>query len=141
MKKKTESNIDKLKSKRRLNVQEQIAVKKDKIQSVAKYWRTNGISNPLAQVFKEKGIDIDKSIILDYEQDFPGNSSDEGIVLTPEGTFFEFDADLNSDRTELIELYSLIDVSDRFEIEEHKKGIGKTYGFLAMEVLKELNNE
>ena len=91
--------------------------------------------------FKDKGIEIEKCIILDYEQDFPGISTDEGIVLTPEGIFYEFDVDLNAGRTGLIELYSLVDVSDRFEISEHKKGIGKTYGFLAMEVLKALNKE
>ena len=79
--------------------------------------------------------------MLEYEQDFPGTSTDEGLILTGEGKFYEFDADLNNDKAELIELYSIVDVSGRFEIEEHKKGIGKTYGFLAMEVLNELNKE
>ena len=141
MKKRTETNIDNLKNQRRLNVQEQILVKKYKIYSEAKYWRIHGIPKPLEQVLREKGINIDKSIILNYEQDFLGISTDEGIVLTTDGIFYEFDADLNTDRTKLIELYSFTDVSEKFEIDEHKKGIGKTYGFLAIEVLKELNSE
>lgn len=139
MKKRTEVNIDNLKSKRRLNVQEQIALKKDKILTQARYWRTNGIPSPLKLIFKEKGIDVEKSIILEYQQYFPGIGTDIGILLTPEGEFFEFDVDLNSSKTELIELYSLTNVSEQFEIAEHKKGIGKTDGFLAMEVLNELN--
>ena len=134
-------NIEELENQRRLNVQEQITVKKDSILNEAKYWRGNGIPEPLEKLFKENGIEIDKSIIFEYEQDFPGISTDEGIVLTQDGKFYEFDADLNDDRTELIELYSFIDVSDRFEVNEHKNGIGKTYGFLAMEVLKELNKK
>lgn len=141
MKKRTESNIDKLKNQRRLNVQEQIALKKDLILNESKYWRENGIPKPLENICKEKGIEIDRSIIFEYEQDYPGISTDQGIILTPEGAFYEFDADLNDNRTELIELYSFVDVSDRFEIAEHKKGIGKTFGFLAMEVLTELNKK
>lgn len=139
MKKQTETNIDKLKHQRRLNVQEQISIKKNLILKEAKYWRKNGIPKPLEKVFLENDIDIEKSIVLGYEQDFPGISTDQGIVLTPNGVFYEFDADLNSNRTKLIELYSFIDVSAKFEIDKHKKGIGETYGFLAMEVLKELN--
>ena len=141
MKKRIETNIEKLKNQRRLNVKEQIAVKKDSILKEAKYWRENGVPKPLIKVFNENGIEIEESIILEYQQDFPGISTDEGIILTEKGKFYEFDADLNDDRTKLIALYSFVDVSDRFEIEEHKKGIGKTYGFIAMEVLKELNKK
>ena len=141
MKKGIETNIDKLKTQRRLNVQEQIAIRRDQIHSEANYWRTHGIPNPLKLVFMEKGIDIDKSIMLDYEQDFPGISTDVGMVLTLDGNLYEFDADLNPNRTELIELYSFTQISERFEINENKKGIGKTYGYLAIEVLKELNKD
>ena len=134
-------NVEKLKNQRRLNVQEQNLVKKDSILKEAKYWRNNGVPEPLKKVFKENKIELDESIILEYEQNFPGLSTDEGIVLTPKGKFYEFDADLNNDRTELIELYSFTDISNRFEIDEYKKGIGKTYGFLALEVLNELNEK
>lgn len=126
--------------KRRLNVQEQNLLSKEGILKVAKYWRMKGFPIALEVVFREKGIDLDTSIILDYEQNYPGRSTDEGILLTEEGIFYEFEADLNPDRTKLIELYAFLDVSNRFEICEHKKGIGKTYGFLAMEVLRELNS-
>lgn len=134
-------DTEKLKNQKQLNVQEQIAVKKERIIAEATYWRTNEIPSPLWSIFESKGIDVEKSIFLEYEQDFPGLSTDEGIILTPDGEFYQFEADLNSERTKLIELYLFQDVSERFEISEHKKGIGKTYGFLAMEVLKELNNE
>ena len=139
MKKKLETNINKLKAQRRLNVQEQNILKKDQILNEAKYWRINGIPYPLEQLFLAKGIHIDTSILLNYGQDSLGVSTDEGMVLTADAFFYKFDADLNPNRTALIELYSFVDVSDKFEINKHKKGIGKTYGYLAMEVLKELN--
>ncbi|AFM04748.1 hypothetical protein Fleli_2376 [Bernardetia litoralis DSM 6794] len=140
MKKRTETNIDKLKNQRQLNVPEQLSVKKNRILKGAKYWKEKGIPEPLKEIFKNHKIEIDKSIMLSYEQDLLGGSTDEGMILTIDGFFYEFDADLNSDRTELIELYSFINVSERFEINSHKKGVGKTYGALAKEVLKELND-
>jgi hypothetical protein len=141
MKNKKEVDIDSLKNQRQLNVQEQFAIKKERILSEAMYWRTNGIPSPLQSIFKEKGIDMEKSIFLEYEQDFPGLSTDEGIIVTPDGNFFEFEADLNEERTKLLELYSFKNVSERFEINGHKKGIGKTFGFLAIEVLNEINKK
>ena len=54
---------------RPLNVQEQIDIRKDNILSEAKYWREHGIPKILEQLFKEKGIDINKSIVLEYKQD------------------------------------------------------------------------
>ena len=77
--------------------------------------------------------------MIEYDQDYPGRSTDNGIILTKEGKFIEFDMDLNKERTELIELYIWKDITQRYEINAKKKGIGKTYGYLAMEVLKELN--
>ena len=54
MKKRTEINIDQLKSQRRLNVQEQLSVKKDSISKEAKHWRQNGIPKVLENVLKPK---------------------------------------------------------------------------------------
>ncbi len=141
MKKKTNTNINELKCQRGLNVQEQLILKKHDILLEATYWRKNSIPSPLGKIFAEKGIDINSSIILEYEQDYPGISTDEGIVLTNDKRFYKFDVDLNSNRSELVELYSFKDISDKFEVNGNKKGIGKTYGFLAMEVLEELNKE
>lgn len=125
---------------RPLNVQEQIDIRKDNILSEAKYWREHGIPKILELLFKEKGIDINKSIVLEYKQDYPGISTDEGLLLTPEGEFYEFNIDLNSDRTEIVELYSIVNVSERYKVSEHEKGIGKSFGYIAMEILIELNS-
>lgn len=132
-------DIEILKTKRQLNVQEQNALEKHKIYQEALYWRNNGIPKPLKLALEEKGIETEKSIFLEYEQDFPGISTDEGKVLTPEGEFYEFEMDLNKKRTKLIEFYRWENITSKVEIDEHKPGIGSTWGFLALQVLSELN--
>ena len=132
-------DLNKLRAQRRLNVQEQLVLKKHNILLEAKYWRENGISEGLKSIFTVHQIDFETSILLEYSQDYPGISTDVGIILTAQKRFFEFDADLSPDRKTVIQLYSWKDVSDNFETENNKKGSGKTYGLLAIEVLNELN--
>lgn len=132
-------DIEKLKQKRQLNVQEQNALLKDKLLNEARYWRLNGIPAGLDCVLKSKGIDCRTSVFLEYEQDFPGCSTDEGIVLTNDNHFFEFDIDLSSDRKSLVEVYRFEDITEDYEISEHQPGTGATWGFLAIQVLSELS--
>ena len=132
-------DIEKLKTKRQLNVQEQNALDKHRIFEEAFYWRTNGIPVGLKKALERKGIDTDNCIYLQYEQDFHGVSTDEGTVLTPEGKFYEFEMDLNKDRTEVVEFYLWEEVTSKIEINKHKLGTGSTWGFLALEVISELN--
>ena len=132
-------DIEKLKNKRQLNVQEQNALDKYRIYREASYWRKSGIPFGLKSALEEKGIDTNKSIYLQYEQDFPGVSTDEGTVLTPEGRFYEFEMDLNAKRTEVVEFYLWEEITSKVEINEHKPGTGSTWGFLALEVISELN--
>jgi len=139
--KKSDFDIERLKRKRQLNVQEQMALKKHSIKNFAQYWRENDLPIPLMQLLASKNIDMNTSILIEYDQDYPGRNTDEGIILTEEGKFFEFEADLDLDRTRLITLELWEDVSHRYEINGRKKGIGKTFGFLALEVLEELNNK
>ncbi|HAS44009.1 MAG TPA: hypothetical protein DCS93_26260 [Microscillaceae bacterium] len=139
--KKDDFDIKKFLGKRQFNVQEQVARKKQGIKRFAQYWRQHDLPAPLMQLLASKNIDINTSILIEYDQDYPGRNTDEGIILTEEGKFFEFEADLDPDRTRLITLELWEDVSHRYEINGRKKGIGKTFGFLALEVLKELNNK
>ncbi|OJJ18320.1 hypothetical protein BKI52_26235 [marine bacterium AO1-C] len=137
--KKNDFDIEKFIKKRQFNVQEQSLSKKQNINNFAQYWRQHELPAPLMQLFASKNIDMNTSILIEYDQDFPGGHTDEGIILTEGGKFYEFWADLDPDRTQLITLELWEEVTKRYEINEHKKGIGKTFGFLALEVLKELN--
>lgn len=133
-------NVEKLAFKRQLNVQEQNALEKHKLKSVASYWRQHDLASPLRRALEEKGIDLERSIIIEYAQDEPGGFTDEGIVLTPSGEFFEFDVDLSADRRMLVTFHTWKDISAQFEINEHRPGTGASRGFLALQVMSELNN-
>lgn len=141
MKRKISSDIEKIKKQKQLNVQEQNVLLKHKIFTEAQYWREIGISQGLLHLFQSKGIDFSKILLLEYTQDVLGGGTDEGIVVTEDAVFIEFEADFNYQRTELIELHIWADISETYEISKHKKGVGKTYGFLAMEVLSEINKK
>lgn len=132
-------DIERLKKKRQLNVQGQNALLKDKLLNEALYWRKNEIPIGLESILESKGIDSRTSIFLEYEQTIPGCSTDEGIVLTVDNHFFEFDIDLSSDRESLVEVYRFEDITEDYEISEHQPGTGATWGFLAIQVLSDLN--
>jgi hypothetical protein len=106
MKKPSETDIERLKNQRRHNVQEQNILTRNSIFIEAKYWREKGFPAALLRILEEKRINHKTCILIEYEQDYPGCSTDQGIVLTADGDFFEFDADFNESRTEVIELYS-----------------------------------
>lgn len=132
-------DIEKLKSKRQLNVQEQSAIKKDGILREATYWRERGIPKGLSDVLKSKGVDVEKCVLIDYEQDFPGCNTDEGTVVTKDGCFYEFEMDLDKHREKLVELYVWNEITADIEINGRKPGTGATQGYLVLEVLEELN--
>lgn len=47
---------------------------------------------------------------------FPGISTDEGTILTPNGEFYKFEINLNNTRTELDEFYRLENITASKEI-------------------------
>ena len=140
-KKKTVTDVNRLKLQRRLNVQEQNILTKANLYSLALCWRASAFPTPILQLFEKNSIDINTSIVLKYNQNFPGLSSEVGTLLTINKQFFSFEVDLTNDKKELLELVSFQEVTHRFEINSQKKGIGKTYGFIAIEVLNELNTK
>ena len=133
-------DIEKIKNKRQLNVQEQNAILKNTIYSEAEYWRNNGLPHALKSAIEEKGISLATSIVLEYEQNFPGCSTDYGIVLTNDGNFYKFEMDLSNDRSTLLHFYIWENINSEIEVNKNLKGTGASWGYLAQEVLNELND-
>ena len=131
-------DIAKLGKKRQLNVQEQNALLQASIRREAVHWREVGIPVAMHRFLLNQSIDPVSSIFFNYDQDFPGCSSDMGTVLTADGRFFEFEVDLNDDRSELVECHVWQDVTARIEINPRKPGTGASRGCLALRVLQEL---
>ncbi|MFC3903535.1 hypothetical protein SAMN05421749_102328 [Acinetobacter marinus] len=134
-------DIEKLLKKRQLNVQEQNFISKHRIYQEALYWRKQGVPELLREIAIQHHIDVEHSIFLEYEQDSLGGSTDEGIILTPDYQFYEFDIDFNPDRTALLQVYVFRNITDRYEVNAHQRGKGATWGSLAIDVLNELNQQ
>ncbi len=132
-------DIDRLKKKRQLNVQEQNALSEHGIEKEARYWREKGLPLALEELIENKGIESKKCILQNYEQDFPGCSTDEGIVISEDGRFFEFEADFSKDRTEIVKLYIWEEVTEKVDTSERLKGAGNSTGYLVLKVLGKLN--
>ncbi len=121
------------------DVQKQIFKRKSQFFNEARYWRNKGLPIALQQLLTNENIDFKKVIVFDYEQNYPGCSTDFGKLVTENGVFYSFDADFNADRTKIIEVYEFNDITNQFKINGREKGIGKTDGFLIMEILVALN--
>ncbi len=132
-------DIDRIRRKRQKNVQEQNAVTEYRIRRAAEYWRSGGLPRGLSDYLSLKGIDIDRAILVDYEQDFPGANTDEGIVLTEEGEFYEFEIDLDASRGKLVTESAWVNITDRVDVNRSEPGSGASWGFLCMKVLREMN--
>lgn len=136
--KKEEFEINRLKKKRQLNVQEQIVLRKNYIKSSAEFWRKNGLPKCIQNTLIEKKITVDKIMVFEYNEDydydniideFEENESfyiDSLTIITEDKKFIELEVELNKNRTLLIELNFWKDVTEKYEISEHKKGIRKT---------------
>ncbi|MEO0683595.1 MAG: hypothetical protein AAFY76_00760 [Cyanobacteria bacterium J06649_11] len=122
---------------KRKNVQEQNELTKIGIKATASYWRLNELPKYLREVIESKGIDMTTSIVLEYEHNYPGTFSDFGLLLTVEKRFISFDVDYD-DHVALV--VSWEDVSHEYKISNNEKGFKKTYGYLACEVLEEMNS-
>lgn len=134
-------NIKNLKQKRQLNVQEQNALAKHEIKQVAVHWMTKGIAEPIQKLLCVHNIDHKKAIFVQYVQDkeLLGGDTDAFTVVTTDKRFFDFDLELNENRTKVIS-YSCQEITEEIEIMKHKKGVGKTYGYLVLEILEEIFN-
>jgi len=134
-------DIEKLKKKKQLNVQEQNALEEHRIFSEASYWREKVLPNGLIKVLVDKNINKDRCIFLNYKQNFPGYFTDEGIIVTEDKRFIKFQMDLTDDRETLKELYLWNDITNRIEVNSSARGIGATWGYLALKTLCKLNDE
>lgn len=61
-----------------------------------------------------------------------------GIVVSRSDQFFQFVVELSKDEGEVLNLEEWIDITNETEISNHKRGIGQTFGALALEVRNEI---
>lgn len=135
-------DISVLKKARQKNVQEQNALEKERITQCALSFRENGVlPQALRECFEQQGIDIKRSILI-WHDTMPFGGPTEayrGEWLTPDKRFFSYEIYLDPKDKYVTEIDIWEEISEQVEVSEHKPGTGKTSGWLAIEVLSELN--
>jgi len=124
------------------NVQQQNVVSRQEIASCARAFRDPFRYPWLHVALADRGLDPWTGILAKLkatpEQD---GEYFEGAWLAPGPRFFRFTALVASHPFNSVEIETWQDVTDATEINEHCPGIGKSFGWLATEVLRDIQNQ
>jgi hypothetical protein len=126
----------------RRNVQEQNADAKARIRAIAASFKGDAFGFPwLIELLQAQSMPVERGVLVSIA-DVPEQSGQQysGTWLTREGRFFQFDVLVPQTNAEL-EIEGWEDVTAQTIVSEHLPGTGKSFGFLALEVLRELQAE
>ncbi|WP_095100756.1 hypothetical protein [Pseudomonas sp. Irchel 3A5] len=131
-------DIERLLKKRQLNVQEQNALVAHRLKGVAKSWLELGVPIALARYGESQGVDWSKTIVLELDVDFPGMPSLFGLLLTQTDEFiaFEMDTDSTHQHVESVDQWENVSADQDYAIS--KRGTGKGFAAIALQVRREL---
>ncbi|MGE8100544.1 hypothetical protein [Pseudomonas fluorescens] len=131
-------DIDRLLKKRQLNVQEQNAVIGHKLRRTAKAWLDVGVPVALARYGETKGINWSETVVLELDIDFPGMPRLYGLLLTQAEQFIAFEIDTDSAHQHIESVDQWEDVSAYQDYSISKRGTGKGFAAIALQVRGEL---
>lgn len=135
-------DIERLYSKRQLNVQQQNALTKQAIIDCAVAYRQQGPSLAwVRSALLEHSVDTDKGILTEASSVPCGGGEEAAYAtwLTLDRQFLSIEAAISWDEHTLILVESFENVTERINTNSHNKGTGKSFGCLALEVLDELS--
>jgi hypothetical protein len=123
----------------RRNVREQNAASKSRIRALAASFKDNAFHFPwLMELLHAQSMPVDRGILVALAH-APEQRGEEysGTWLTRDARFFEFSVLVPRANAEL-EIEDWQDVTAETIVSEHLPGTGKSFGFLALEVLRQL---
>lgn len=124
---------------RQLNVQQQNALVEDSIRREAMHWRQNPLPEALKVSGLERGIQWERSIIIDLDIDFPGEPRLIGLLLTQDERFIDFEIDTDAAHEVVASVEVWEDVTTAQNTNRRNRGIGAGRGAIAIKVLQSLN--
>jgi hypothetical protein len=136
-------DIDELRHKRQLNVAEQNALTRRRLLEAAMWFRANidKVPAPVLSFLSSQRVDLSEAIDVDFEDMSVLGLSGlyRGLLITPSGSFWRREVELNDARSELASVEEWRDVTSEHPISEHLPDVGKSFGFLCLDVLREIN--
>ena len=134
-------DIESLISKRQKNVQEQNAVTKYYMhEHTAGYRESPNEYLWLTNVLEEKKLNKNDGILVSVNSCIEQGPVEElsAIWVTNNNRFYEINIILKYGTQEILEVESVEDITDSMNVKHVEKGRGKTFGMLALEILREL---
>ncbi len=135
-------DINRLHTKRQLNVQEQNALEKSSIMEVAKSYLAKELHTAwVSDALKSKAINSDLGILIKVSSTPCGGNEQSSYAtwLTVDEQFYEIEATTILDSYELVSVDVIDNSSEVVEISSHLRGKGKSFGQLSLEILNELS--
>ncbi|MDH6166763.1 hypothetical protein M2282_001910 [Variovorax boronicumulans] len=124
---------------RRLNVQEQNALAEVSIRNEATHWRLNPLPEALRVAGLERGVQWEKSIVVDLDIDFPGMPRLFGLLLAQDGRFIDFAIDTDETHGVVESVDTWEDMTAVQDTSLRNRGFGAGPGAIANKVLRALN--
>ncbi|HKB59971.1 MAG TPA: hypothetical protein VKC56_08005 [Gallionellaceae bacterium] len=135
-------DIDRLLTRKQLNVQEQNALTRREVLVFAQAYRAQEtIYVWVRQALVESDINPEDGILVSASSVPCGGNEEMGYAqwLTSAGRFYDLEATLRLGSLALISIDSAVEVTDKISRSSHERGTGKSLGALALEVLAEMS--
>ena len=124
---------------RRLNVQEQNPLVEVSIRNEATHWRLNPLPEALRVTGLERGVQWEKSIVVDLDINFPGMPRLFGLLLAQDERFIDFAIDTDETHGVVESVDTWEDVIGAQNTSLRNRGFGAGPGGIAIEVLRAFN--
>ncbi|WP_144392103.1 hypothetical protein [Pleionea sediminis] len=134
-------DIEKLKRKRQKNVQEQNALKKHYMRELAIDFRESPEEYIwLRNVLTQNSLDVNQGILISLSGCLEQGPVEEcsAVWISSDSRFYELIVILKYGTQEIDEIESVTEITDSIEINAHQRGTGKSFGQLAIELIREL---
>lgn len=102
---------------------------------------TNEVPAPVLSFLRTQGLDLSQVIEVDFE-DMASVGLDGfycGLIVTQDPYFWRWGVELDETRSKVISVEEWRDVTSEYPISERLPGTGKSFGFMCIDVLHELN--
>lgn len=95
----------------------------------------------LVELLESYSLSADKGVLVRYVMEHGQGGYDcGGLWLSSDSQFWVFSVVLSYEESKIIELEEFENVTSSIQVSAHLKGIGKSFGFLAVEVLHAMGN-
>lgn len=136
-------DIDELRKRRQLNVQQQNLLEEDAIRKSATWFRTHlhEVPAPIRSFLAAHGIDLQSAVDVEFSdlRDVGLSGFYRGLVVTADARFWRWELLLDDAHSAIESVEEWRDVTSEHRPDDHVRGTGRNYASLCLTVLRELN--